>query len=551
MKRHSVIFRARACALIALLSSLLGGFLFPLPAAAADPFTIKPVMTAAPTPDQTDPTIAGTTIAWADRRTGIFDVVTYDTDGGQEQRLALVVPLPAPGTERAQPTLDGQTLAWVTTPPVDEGGASSGSVTQQQTIGAYDLARNRLIPTPNIAPGQFRRPAISGGTIIYSVKRNGQWDVFGYDTATTAEFPIAVGSGVHGAVVASGGTLAYEVYRDGSWDIMGYNLKDKREFPIATGAGDQVEPQISGPMVVYRNLNATGGTPALMLYNVETKQSKTVAKDHFLQTHAISGDLVVWEDWRSGMPNVFAYDLKKSVEYTMTRSGSARAPFVAGKVIGWLTSGAFSARVTAVRMVDRLPTDHLDPPTDKTPDVQYFDQTGHFLKYGFKEFWQNNGALTYFGYPISEEFDEKAPDGQDVTVQFFERAKLEFVKATGKPRIGLVGTELTRGRDFPSVQPFPDVPDRRFFPETGHSLASGFKKYWDENNGATQFGFPISEELTENGLNVQYFERGRLEYHPELPADKRITLGRLGEELLEARGWIKPPPPDTTHFPER
>ena len=28
-------------------------------------------------------------------------------------------------------------------------------------------------------------------------------------------------------------------------------------------------------------------------------------------------------------------------------------------------------------------------------------------------------------------------------------------------------------------------------------------------------GFPISEPVVENGLTVQYFERARMEYHPE------------------------------------
>jgi hypothetical protein len=128
---------------------------------------------------------------------------------------------------------------------------------------------------------------------------------------------------------------------------------------------------------------------------------------------------------------------------------------------------------------------------------------------------------------------------------------LEFIKPNGPTRIGLVGTELTSDRNFPKIAPFPDAPDRRYFPETGHSLSSGFKKYWDDHGNVSTFGFPISEELTENGITVQYFERGRLEYHPELPENQRITLGRLGAELLEARGWIKPPPPDTTQFPEK
>lgn len=554
MKRHWMSPVSRPLTALFLLILLLGDMHPSLVGAATtDPFTIKPVMTAAPTADQTDPVMAGAIITWADRRTGIFDVVTYDTDEGQEQRLALAVPLPAPGTERSQPALDGQTLVWVNTPPPDvtQGATPAPAAAQTQSIGAYDLTRHRVIPLPNVGAGKKRRPAVSGPLIVYGDKRGGDWDIYGYDSATNMEFPVAVGGGVHGYMSVSGGTVVYEVYRDGSWDIMGYGVQDKKTFTVAAGSGDQNYPQISGTTVVYLDQGMAGGTPSLRVYDIETKQSKTLAKDHLVARPAISGDLVVWEDWRSGTPNILAYDLKKNTEYTLTRSGDAKVPFVAGQFVGWLKSDAFSARVTAVRLVAKLPSDRLEPPTTPEPDALYFRETGHFVKYGFKEFWQSHGNLAYFGYPITEEFDDTAPDGQKVTVQYFERSKLEFVKATGGTRIGLVGTELTRDRKFDPIAPFPDAPDRRYFKETGHSLATGFKKYWDDNGNLNTFGFPISEELTENGVIVQYFERGRLEYHPELEEGKRITLGRLGEELLEARGWIKPPPPDTTQFPER
>ncbi|HET7034079.1 MAG TPA: polysaccharide deacetylase family protein [Thermomicrobiaceae bacterium] len=60
-------------------------------------------------------------------------------------------------------------------------------------------------------------------------------------------------------------------------------------------------------------------------------------------------------------------------------------------------------------------------------DRVYFSTTGHYLAYGFKSFWQANGGLAIFGYPISEEFSEKNPDnGQIYTVQYFERARFEY-----------------------------------------------------------------------------------------------------------------------------
>jgi len=312
-------------------------------------------MTAAPTPDQTDPVMAGSVITWADRRTGIFDVVTYDTDAGQEQRLALAVPLPAPGTERSQPALDGQTLVWVNTPPPDvaQGATPTPAPAQPQSIGAYDLSRHRVIPLPNVGVGRKRRPSVSGPIIVYGDKRGGDWGIYGYDVTTNVEFPIAVGGGTHGYATVSGGTVVYEVYRDGSWDIMGYTINDKKTLPIAAGAGDQNYPQLSGTSVVYLDQGMAGGNPSLKMYDIETKQTKTLAKDHHVVSPGISGDLVVWEDWRSGAPNVFAYDLKKNSEYTLTRSGDARMPFVSGRLVGWLKSDAFSARgLNAVLIVE-------------------------------------------------------------------------------------------------------------------------------------------------------------------------------------------------------
>jgi hypothetical protein len=47
------------------------------------------------------------------------------------------------------------------------------------------------------------------------------------------------------------------------------------------------------------------------------------------------------------------------------------------------------------------------------------------------------------------------------------------------------------------------------------------------------YGYPVTDELTEGGLTVQYFERARFEYHRESGA---ITFGRVGVELARARG---------------
>jgi hypothetical protein len=56
-----------------------------------------------------------------------------------------------------------------------------------------------------------------------------------------------------------------------------------------------------------------------------------------------------------------------------------------------------------------------------------FEQTGKTLGGDFKSHWEANGGLAEFGYPISNEFQERSPlDGNTYPVQYFERAEFEL-----------------------------------------------------------------------------------------------------------------------------
>lgn len=58
--------------------------------------------------------------------------------------------------------------------------------------------------------------------------------------------------------------------------------------------------------------------------------------------------------------------------------------------------------------------------------ANWFPEVGHSLSGGFLDFWQRNGGLATFGYPISEPFEELNNDGQMRTVQYFERSRFEW-----------------------------------------------------------------------------------------------------------------------------
>ncbi|MEI7772501.1 MAG: sortase [Chloroflexales bacterium] len=66
--------------------------------------------------------------------------------------------------------------------------------------------------------------------------------------------------------------------------------------------------------------------------------------------------------------------------------------------------------------------------------------------------------------------------------------------------------------------------------ETGHTLAYGFREFYDRQGGLPIIGLPLTEVFVEGGRPVQYFERARLEWHGELGMALAGHLGRWAAE---------------------
>ena len=71
----------------------------------------------------------------------------------------------------------------------------------------------------------------------------------------------------------------------------------------------------------------------------------------------------------------------------------------------------------------------------------------------------------------------------------------------------------------------------RYFSQTGYTVQGGFLTFFDQHGGVPIFGYPITNEITENGLTVQYFQRARFEWYPNNQAGAQVLLGLLGEQL--------------------
>lgn len=94
---------------------------------------------------------------------------------------------------------------------------------------------------------------------------------------------------------------------------------------------------------------------------------------------------------------------------------------------------------------------------------------------------------------------------------------------------------------------------QKFFKETGHWVRDEFLSYFRAHGGLAIFGYPITEQFCYRGVMVQYFQKARMEWHPENPKPYQVQLGLLGEELNYRQPAVPEPLPRSrrkVYFPE-
>ncbi|HEY1012742.1 MAG TPA: GerMN domain-containing protein [Herpetosiphonaceae bacterium] len=200
-------------------------------------------------------------------------------------------------------------------------------------------------------------------------------------------------------------------------------------------------------------------------------------------------------------------------------------------------------------------------------ELCFGDKSPHCMKDPFSDYWETNGGLPVFGYPVTAAANEPNADtGKTYLTQWVERNRMEdHPENAGTPYrvlLGRLGAERLQqlGRDY-AKEPYEPAqkPGCLYFPETGHNVCDqsqgvGFKTYW-ENHGLALpgvskfgrslqlFGLPLTEPKMETNANgdtvlTQWFERARFEWHPNNPNEFKVLLGLLGKEVLAGRAGM-------------
>jgi lipoprotein-anchoring transpeptidase ErfK/SrfK len=167
------------------------------------------------------------------------------------------------------------------------------------------------------------------------------------------------------------------------------------------------------------------------------------------------------------------------------------------------------------------------PASSPNPAKVYFPNFGQFVANPLLRFWRMNGRFEAFGGPMARAY----VDAQGHTVQYFQKMALAYY-----PELAGSGYELrpydigrhwlesappavTTAFPFATLPPQPSLPQRLYFPQTGHTLSAGFLDLYNRTGALFIWGFPLSEEYsltTGDGLTytAQLFERGHMLWTP-------------------------------------
>lgn len=173
-------------------------------------------------------------------------------------------------------------------------------------------------------------------------------------------------------------------------------------------------------------------------------------------------------------------------------------------------------------------------------------ETGVCVQGDFLFRWKaTSRAMFLIGLPVSEPTFETLEDGNKYWVQYFERQRMELhpeAPPAYRVQFGLLGNTVLSARPAAAdiMKVGDPTPCEYRFAQTQKCVSGDFKRFFEQNGGIDAFGFAISNptnEKLEDGQVywVQYFQRVRLELHPESPDGYKVSLGQFGRYYVESR----------------
>jgi len=245
---------------------------------------------------------SGTGIVWQDDRTTNYEIFLYDPVNGTVQ-----ITTDGTGAEHSAPAISGDRIVW-----------QDGRSFSDYDIYMFNISTGIETPINITSPNNQQYPAInqSGTGIVWLDTDDRQ--IYLYDTVSGTEKQITNNPSTKDSPQISNDRIVWRDSRTpggaGNYDIYMFNTSNGQETRITNdGVHDHKYPAIneSGTGIVYVDERLGPTQPDLYLYDAVTDTEYQITTNHpsGLESPAISGNRIVWDDSRNGDPDVFLFTL--------------------------------------------------------------------------------------------------------------------------------------------------------------------------------------------------------------------------------------------------
>ena len=285
---------------------------------------------------QRTPDLSSRYAVWEDERLGDDQLWVYDVGTGSSYQLT------SGSSKKSHPTIDGTRVV-----AEDSRTGVTSSLYQWDAASGAEAA---------LAPSSiFDRylPSISGTWTSWVDVRNGNYDIFAYNSATDTTIAVETDGYRQDEPAMSGNRIVWTDTRlsAGSWgDIWAYNVSGGIKGPICTDSSIQLNPSVSGNRAVwqdYRNDNYD-----IYAYDFATGLESVVCTESHTQANPrISGNWVVWQDDRNGDWDIYAKNLQTGAEIPVcTAAGNQTLPRASGNWVVWQDERADTGDIWAATL---------------------------------------------------------------------------------------------------------------------------------------------------------------------------------------------------------
>ena len=274
-----------------------------------------------------------------------------------EWTATVVVADPA---DQVNPALSGQTVVWQ-----DYRDESSGCPTADNCLPADIFVRTmpsgaeqKLTSTPNGLD-----PAIDGSVVVWHDWSTGKIVMDNLATSVQQQASTATGSVQETTPAISGNRIVWVDYRNSPYygDIYMRDITQPADQPVSVASTstsipdaqkDKRNPAISGNIVVWedwRNAYQVNGwwhNPDIYMKDLSTNVESPVCTNTSDQYNpAVSGTRIVWQDYRNGKWDIYMKDLTSGTETNLTAGNpdNDSNPAISGNFVAWKDKNAAGA----------------------------------------------------------------------------------------------------------------------------------------------------------------------------------------------------------------